>query len=577
MLFGGFLLGICLGWLAERVRRKPPRSLAQRRNHNISNALITAALIAAGAFYFQFVQSREPPEDVLQAMLFDIPLSYAAAAAFAGGFFLFYFRGWLRRLLKPFGIQIGKSGKKDGFDPLSLLKDSAASIVIGLLVLAILLYFAPDLRQRVQSINILGIETRFATLTQNSLRTMFGEGFMRNDRILFAGTGELSTVVQEMMENAQEQLIEHLAILPLPADASRERSHHFKLFHDASLKPLSASIEAYLDRYRTASADVRKMLEETASAWRRLSFSAVQQAPADDELGTAIVRVNEETLKLIQHMEYEIREGCGQNSECLKNSNARVAAYSFGPSSQAIPELFANGFSAVFIASLVVATSGYDEAVEYFTEIKPHLIRDPAEPMHEIYFHLRLAEAKFYARWHPRDSLSDRQQAGKLTGQLSAALSVTPALALKFVPTLSHYSRIQAHNLEGNIFELVRDWHEGRRLAKHELEMLAEASRELEKWLKENAHRASEKDSPYPWAIAGFHDALAIMEIALGDIGKDHTRSRCGVISAHLTRARDIYTAERAKAEIRHYKEFRHAFRTVDAHSQMYDAVCMKN
>ncbi len=577
MLLAAFVLGIWLGWLIEAVS---PR--ARRRSAHAPGAILvffhlTFALAAAAFISYLLLRYFGPwNSSVIRVVEFvTAPAQLWAILGFAAGWIGYRFRRPIWLFTRSLFIQPSPARNKPIEARAWLTAAGGLPIIAGSMLVVAIIALGPDLYSRLQSIKWGDIEARFASVTQYSLRTTFreGAGFARKETKLFAMEDEIKEFMETMLKPIQETVIARLELKPLEAAAAAAKRERIVRYHQAIIFPLTKLIEGYAEQFPKATTVSHVKAVKVSRAWSEFSIAATkfsQGASANDRksLKDAFARLAGETCGPVSIIKKELASDNDKPLEKTPPCEFNTAFIEMADlPAEELSTIFSNGYTIIFVASLIIYSDDYEQAVQYFNRMAPYLDRTPSEPTGELYFYDRLAQAKYYARWFPHDAGADSSRAQEIVNSIIAAMNDQAAAQIaNRQKIIAHFKSEKCQMLNSQMFSLIRDWHEGRRLSSEEIIALERLAEEL---------LASMADAQLmSWQLATFADTFAMKDIVVSDLTQDRSKDRCSRILRNLAKAKSNYLGEAQRSGLMQDTEYRAVFRTIEAHYELYKGIC---
>jgi hypothetical protein len=571
MVLIAIALGVWWGWLVEPIRlavscRTVCRILA-------GLALAAVAVTFAHAVYSHSAGNWTSWTVRLFAFV-TAPPQLWPIVGFLAGWLGYARRRQLSDLINPAAPRQPRKSPQDEQPDKSagggLLGKIVGLPLLGVLVIVALLFFiGPELRSRLELLKFGDVEARFVAAAQKSLQTTF-TAFAPNAPISESNSESKSQL--EIDRLLQEEIMKRLGTAANDRVAIQADHERVMKFHADIIFPFADAISCYLKTFAQQDTDLRRRATRLALAWKEFSIKATGAPwPARDlEFSSHIA----ETFALAQNY----AESASGSPSCTPPQLQQ--APSGDRFKDDLPALFANASVIAFVANLIASTHDYEQAVEYFNRMASVVDRRPTGRHGQMHFYLKRAAAKDYARWYPRDARSDLRHARGIAEELIGI--VTPSVGIDR-RLLLYLEKERAGVLNTEIFSTVRDWHEGYRLTRDEIDALEASAAELQKWSRQHSARALGEDpdevivAPTVHLIAVAHDTLAVAEIALGESKGDRSKDRCARILDHLAKSKDLFqwwSQVRIKRGRANESNYRSHFRTIDVHYQLYASVC---
>ncbi len=487
---------------------------------------------------------------------------------------------------------------------------ASTAVLAGVLIV---LTFFPDVLTHVESIKVAGLEARFATAATKSVRiAVQGQrGPVRTSTILNRWrtfervSSQIFLPAQDVVSRRSSQDI----------DADRVRIGGEK-FLEVVAQPFAQVAGCFSEHYNIRDTEYQGSAARAANDWSELFLAIARSQGANDELENAVA----ETFDLMFRLDRDLAERklkCNGSTDpwvriypsvrCDPNCQEDTAAASvvaravdkLRPYLAAIP---AYGYSIGFVSDLKLWGSEYkNDDLDFLNEVAPYLNGGRRTLIAQLNFYFTRAQIKFTSRVSSQDTIDDYKRAVSLVDDLLAAIdaeiqdeekairngaSGTPAPgnasgSVSDPDTLrrvqAHYRGVRAIFYNGELYTLIVDWLEGRKLLPAELEALeglptGGLARELSGWIdgqsvSELRDRAAARDlfaSTWLAQIADTDDTLAMRELAIAAQRNDISKERCARAFEFLGRAQDMSHLLNRPDLTENYR----------AHRDLYDSAC---
>ena len=419
-----------------------------------------------------------------------VPQLLGVALGFAGGAAAF----WLRKRLRRFGSDLaavfkrdrhagpapGDSRKQPGGhanggtnggpkEPYPWLTGIVGIAAVTLVAIVTLVVFFPELLMRVESIKVAGVEARFATAANQSVRIAVQAGieaqstndvlnkwaaFDRSNTI-----GPAQGLVNERWSPRQQG----------ERDAAEEIWTSGDHFFEGIAKPLATLIRCYSREFEIRDTEAQHRAVKIANEWGRVFVTG-----NDQRLENAV----SETYALMVRLDKDIESSgirCDElkSRQWMRNGEARKVIDRLKPQ---VARFTTNGYAIAFVAHVYVLTHRPAAVATFMDRMVDRVDKRRGTLMAQLYFYMSKSEAKFAARAPVPETNEDLKQALKLTDEVLAIAKdkkkdTKASAAGAELDLLAENFTIQRIEIINNqLYNLIVEWLQGRRLLP--LEML---------------------------------------------------------------------------------------------------------
>ena len=482
----------------------------------------------------------------------------------------------------------GGEASKDSHPWLVTIFAGTTVVLAGVLIV---FAFFPDVLSHVESIKVAGFEARFATAATASVRTAVQSqrGQVRTSAIL--NRWRTFEPASSLVFSPAQDVVNRRSSQDMEGDEVRNSGDQFlKII----ARPFAEVAACFSERYNIRDTEFQGSATQAAEDWSDL-FLAVARSPsadATDKLHTAVA----ETFGLMFRLDRDLAE---RGVECSGsagpwrrlfplvrcNPSCQKDRYAASVVEQTVEDLKpylarmpAYGYAVAFVSDLKLWSSEFkDDDLDFLNGIAPYLNAGRHTLIAQLNFYFTRAQIKFTSRATSHDTNADYRRAISLVDDLLAVIDAeiqddekTMASPAAMAPTKSnaigspppsavlrrvreHYRGVRAIFYNGELYTLIVDWLEGRRLLTDDLETLeglptGGLAYDLSNWIdgqstSELLDRRSKGDlfaAAWISQIADTEDTLGMRELALAALRHDAGKERCARAFGFLTRAREL-------------------------------------